>query len=58
MQTVLSRNPLNFRARAAFAQIMRELAVLDPTRSQQAIAEHAMLVALQPGYWQPRLQQS
>ena len=53
-QAVLERNPLNQRAWQLAGEVQRELARVRPERTDEAIHDNQVRVALLPGFWQAR----
>ena len=53
-QAVLARNPLDHRARNLVGEVQRELAVVRPERTDEAIHDSLVRVELLPGFWQPQ----
>jgi tetratricopeptide (TPR) repeat protein len=51
---VSERNPMDHRAWSRSGEYQRELAVLIPADSEQAVYDNALLVNLMPGFWQAR----
>ncbi|MCC6474238.1 MAG: hypothetical protein IT514_10885, partial [Burkholderiales bacterium] len=55
LQAILARNPLDARARSGTAEILSEIARLNPAVRSQALRAAEALLALQPGYWGSRV---
>ena len=51
---VVERNPMDHRAWSRSGEYQRELAVLIPSDSAQAVYDNSVLVNLMPGFWQAR----
>jgi hypothetical protein len=55
---ILDRNPLDHRAWSKHGEFLREIAMLDPSRIEEAALAAETLVNLMPGFWQPRTAQA
>ena len=58
MLEILERNPLDHRGWSRHAEFLREIAVLDSSRLEEAVLAADALVNLMPGFWQPRTAQA